>query len=211
MKISRRACLKGFGAAMVLGLFGAGLAWRQVGPPRLADLTGWTGFSSDDVSLLNEIADSIIPATDTPGAKAADVGVFIAAAVTDCYDPQYQAAFVAGLRAVELACLGRYGRGFQALTAAERTVLLSEIDGERKWRELWNRGERGLRILARPLVGWMPAPVQTPHYFTMMRDLAVLGYFTSLIGATQALRHSAIPGDYNGALAYRKGDRAWSM
>lgn len=211
MKISRRACLKGFGAAMVLGLLGTGLAWRQFGTPQLADLTGWTGFSSDDIALLNEIAESIIPSTDTPGAKAADVGAFIAVAVTDCYEPQYQAAFVAGLRAVELACLERYRRGFQDLTAAERTMLLSEIDGERKWCELWNRGERGLRILARPLIGSMPAPVQTPHYFTMMKDLAVLGYFTSQIGATQVLRHSAIPGDYNGALPYRKGDRAWSM
>ena len=211
MKISRRACLKGFGAAMLLGLFGAGLAWREFGTPRLADLTGWTGFSPDDVSLLNEIAESILPATDTPGAKAADVGAFIATAVTECYEPQHQAAFVAGLRAVESMCLERYGRGFQNLTPDERTLLLSEVDGERKWRELWNRSERGLRVLARPVVGVLPAAVQTPHFFTMMKDLTVMGYFTSQPGATQALRHSAIPGDYNGSLPYRKGDRAWSI
>lgn len=211
MKISRRACLKGFGAAMLIGLFGAGLAWRQFSIPRLADLTEWTGFSSDDVSLLNEIAESIIPATDTPGAKVAGVGTFIATAVTECYEPQHQAVFVAGLRDVESACLGRYGRGFQNLAPDERTLLLSEVDGERRWRELWNLGERGLRILARPIGGSLPAPAQTPHYFTMMKDLTVLGYFTSQLGATQALRHSAIPGGYNGSLPYRKGDRGWSM
>lgn len=211
MKISRRACLKGFAAAMVLGLIGTGLAWRRFGTPQLADITGWSGFSADDVSLLNEIAESIIPATDTPGAKTADVGAFMAVAVTECYEPQHQAAFVAGLRAVESACLAQYGRGFREITAAERTSLLSEIDGERTWRELWNRGERGLRIVARPLIGAMPEPVQTPHYFTMMKELAVLGYFTSQPGATQALRHNAIPGGYNGSLPYRKGDRAWSM
>lgn len=211
MVISRRAWLKGFGAAMVCGIIGTGLVWRKFGIPQLADLTGWNGFSSDDVSLLNEIAESIIPATDIPGAQAADVGAFMAEAVTECYEPQYQAAFVAGLRAVESACHGRYGRGFREVTASERTALLSEIDGERNWRELWNRGERGLRMVARPLIGSMPASVQTPHYFTMMKDLTVLGYFTSQLGATQALRHSAIPGDYDGALPYRKGDRAWSM
>jgi len=211
MVISRRAWLKGFGAAMVLGLVGTGLAWRQFGTPQLADLTGWNGFSTADVSLLNEIAELIIPTTDTPGAKAGDVGSFMAIAVTECYEPQHQSAFVAGLRAVESACLRRYGRGFQEVTASERTALLSEIDGERKWRELWNRGERGLRIVAKPLVGAMPSPVQTPHYFTMMTDLTMLGYFTSQPGATQALRHNPIPGDYNGSLPYRKGDRAWSM
>jgi hypothetical protein len=211
MAISRRTCLKGLGAAMVLGLVGTGLAWRRFGTPQLADLTGWKGFSADDVSLLNEIAESIIPATDTPGAKAVEVGAFMAVAVTECYEPRHQAAFVAGLRAVESSCLAQYGRGFREVTAAERTALLSEVDDERKWRELWNRGERGLRIVARPLVGAMPAPAQSPHYFTMMKELAVMGYFTSQPGATRALRHTAIPGDYNGSLPYRKGDRAWSM
>jgi Gluconate 2-dehydrogenase subunit 3 len=211
MVISRRAWLKGFGAAMVLGLVGTGLAWRQFGTPQLADLTGWNGFSADEVSLLNEIAETIIPATDSPGAKAADVGAFMAIAVTECYVPHYQAVFVAGLRAIESACLDRFGRNFLGITASERTALLSEIDGERKWRELWNRSERGLRIVAKPLIGAMPPQFQTPHYFTLMKELTMVGYFTSQLGATQALRHSAIPGDYNGSLPYRKGDRAWSM
>lgn len=211
MIINRRAWLKGFGAAVVLGLVGTGLAWRKFGTPQLADLTGWNGFSAADVSLLNEIAESIIPATDTPGAKATDVGAFITIAVTECYEPQYQSAFVAGLQAVESTCLEQYGRSFQEVSAAERTALLSEIDGERKWRELWNRSERGLRIIAKPLIGAMPTPAQTPHYLTMMKELAILGYFTSQPGATQALRHNAIPGNYNGSLPYHKGDRAWSM
>lgn len=210
MEISRRAWLKGFGAAIVLGAVGTGLAWRQFGTSPLADLSGWTGFSTNDTALLNEIADAIIPATDTPGAKAADVGSFMAIAVTECYMPHYQAAFVAGLRTIESACLDRYRRNFLEITASERTALLSEIDGERKWRELWNKGERGLRIVAKPLIGAMPPQLQTPHYFTMMKELTMLGYFTSEAGATQALRHNPIPGSYNGSLPYRKGDRAWS-
>jgi len=211
MEISRRAWLKGFGAVIVLGFVGTGLAWRRFGISQLADLTIWKGFSTDDISLLNEISESIIPTTDTPGARSVDVGTFMAVAVTECFEPQDQAAFVAGLQAVESACLDQFGRGFREITAAERTALLSKIDGERKWRELWNRGERGLLFVVKPLIGAMPEPVQTPHYFTMMKELAVRGYFTSQPGVTQALRHQAIPGDYNGSLPYRKGDRAWSM
>lgn len=211
MVISRRAWLKGFGAAMVVGLVGTGLVWRKFGALQLVDVTGWSGFSADDVALLNEIAETILPATDTPGAKAAEVGAFMATVVTECYVPHYQMAFIAGLRAIESACLSRFGRNFLGITASERTVLLSEIDGERKWRELWNRSERGVRIIARPLFGPMPPQYQTPHYFTLMKELTILGYFTSQPGATQALRHNPIPGEYNGSLPYRKGDRAWSM
>ena len=50
-------------------------------------------FNQDQVSLLNEIAETIIPATDTPGAKAAKVGHFMALMVKDCYSPKDQNIF----------------------------------------------------------------------------------------------------------------------
>lgn len=211
MQISRRAWLKGFSAALALGCLGGGLTWWRRGSLQDADLTVWMGFSPDDVALLNEIADLILPATDTPGAKAADVGAFMAIAVAECYEPRQQAVFLSGLRTVESLCHAQYDRGFREISASERVALLSEIDGDRKWRELWNKGMRGLNRLAKPLVGAVRGPVTTPHYFTMMKELAILGYFTSEAGATQALRHDQIPGHYNGALPYQKGDRAWSL
>jgi hypothetical protein len=48
------------------------------------------------------------------------------------------------------------------------------------------------------------------HYFGMMKQLTLLGYFTSEIGATQALRYIAIPGKYEGCVPYKKGDKAWA-
>ena len=48
------------------------------------------------------------------------------------------------------------------------------------------------------------------HYFTLMKQLTLLGYFTSEIGATQALRYVAVPGKYEGCIPYKKGDKAWA-
>ncbi len=51
------------------------------------------GFSEADVTLLDEVAETILPRTDTPGAKDAGVGAFMKVFVTDCYTPEEQAIF----------------------------------------------------------------------------------------------------------------------
>ena len=44
----------------------------------------------------------------------------------------------------------------------------------------------------------------------MIKQLTLWGYFSSEIGATQALRYVAIPGKYEGCIPYKKGDKAWA-
>jgi hypothetical protein len=48
------------------------------------------------------------------------------------------------------------------------------------------------------------------HYFSLMKQLTLLGYFTSEIGATQALRYVAVPGKYEGCIPIQKGNKAWA-
>ena len=49
------------------------------------------------------------------------------------------------------------------------------------------------------------------HYFRMMKDLTLLGYFTSEVGATKALRYIETPGHYDSCIPYKKGDKAWAV
>jgi hypothetical protein len=49
-----------------------------------------------------------------------------------------------------------------------------------------------------------------PHYFRMMKELALLGYFTSEIGYTKAMRYQETPGRYDPCAPYTKGDPAWA-
>ena len=44
----------------------------------------------------------------------------------------------------------------------------------------------------------------------MMKELALLGYFTSEIGATQALRYTETPGRYDPCIPYTPGEKAWA-
>ena len=48
------------------------------------------------------------------------------------------------------------------------------------------------------------------YYYTMMKQLTLLGYFNSKEGATQALRYLPVPGKYDGSYPYKKGDKAWA-
>jgi len=157
----------------------------------LAGKTSFLSLSADDLALLDEIGETIIPATDTPGAKAVQIGAFMQMMVADCYDDEHQAIFQAGLGRVEEAAQRRFGRPFRQGSAAERLQLLSEIDAEEKSQRSRN-------------------PAGAPaHYFRLMKQLTMLGYFSSEIGCTQALRYVEVPGAYRGSEPYRKGDRAW--
>jgi hypothetical protein len=49
------------------------------------------------------------------------------------------------------------------------------------------------------------------HYFRMMKELALLGYFTSEIGCKQAMRYVEAPGRFDACVPYMAGDPAWAQ
>jgi hypothetical protein len=70
-----------------------------------SDKQSKVGFSltADQIAFLDEIAETIIPTTDTPGAKAAKVGAFMNTMVTDCYEEKDQKIFTDGLGKIDEA------------------------------------------------------------------------------------------------------------
>ena len=148
-------------------------------------------FSKAQIKMMNEVADTIIPTTDTPGAKAAKVGQFMAVIVSDCYEPDDQKRFMAGLTTLDAECAKRYGKkSFVKLSPVQRTEFLTALDKERREFQKSKKKE------------------DKNHYFQTLKDLVLWGYFTSEIGATQALRFVEYPGKYT-TIDYKKGDRAW--
>jgi hypothetical protein len=167
-------------------------------------------FTQNNTDYLNEVADTILPTTSSPGAKAANVGPFMAVMVRDCYTPADQKIFIEGMTKLNDAATKKSGSKFMDLTAEQRTALLVDLDKEQKdysaqiGKELTadaekHKGEANYK-----------APEKPAHYFRMMKELTLLGYFTSEIGATKALRYIAIPGRYDGCIPYKKGDKAWA-
>jgi len=149
-------------------------------------------FSKRQIDFLNEIADTILPPTGSPGAKAANVGKFMSVMVFDCYGEKDQKIFLQGLKKIDELSEQRFYTSFVKASPVQRTELLTALDKEQKDYQ----DKKGKE--------------EPSHYFRMMKELCVLGYFNSKEGVTQALRYLPVPGKYDGSYPYHKGDKAWA-
>jgi hypothetical protein len=163
-------------------------------------------FTAADVALLDEIAETILPETSTPGAKAAKTGAFMALMVTDSYTARNRQVFRDGMRSLDDACRAAAGGApFMQATPAQRLALLETLDREQKTAMDERVGWRS-RAPAAPV----PAADDPPHYFRMMKELALLGYFTSEIGYKQAMRYVEAPGRFDPCVTLAPGDKSWA-
>ena len=112
-------------------------------------------FTAADVAFLDEVAETILPETGTPGAKAARTGSFMALMVTDAYTPRNQQLFRDGMRRLDEACQREHAVPFMQARPEQRLVLLQRLDAERQA---------------------PPPPSDAPvHYFRLIKELALLG------------------------------------
>lgn len=153
---------------------------------------GSATFTPEDIAFLDEVGETILPKTNTPGAKDAEVGKFMTVMVNDCYTEADQKVFHEGIKKLNDACTKAHGHDFMKATPEQRKELLTALDKEAKEYQKSKKSE------------------DPSHYFTMMKQLTLTGFFTSKPGATQALRYVAVPGKYEGCIPYNKGDKAWA-
>lgn len=144
-------------------------------------------FSATDENVLAEFADIIIPTTkSSAGAKAAGLGIFIPMIIRDCYPADMQVLFASGLKDMESKCITTFNKNFLSLTVEERHKIIGDLRDE------------------------TIASKQKKSFFTIARDLTLLGYFSSEIGCTQAREYLPIPGRYDGSAEYKPGQKAWA-
>jgi len=151
--------------------------------------TPGTTFSNNDVAFLDEVAETIIPKTTTAGAKEAEVGKFMTVMVNDCYGETDQKIFHDGMKKLDEACTKMHGHSFMKADPAHRKGLLISIDKEAK-EYMKNKKKE-----------------DPTHYFFMMKQLTLLGYFTSKPGLEQNFNYQQVPGKFDGAVPYKKGDK----
>lgn len=138
-------------------------------------------ITAAQTSLLAEVADIIIPTTDTPGAKEAGAHDFIIRALRDCYAIEEQEAFYAGLAKLDAdSHADNDGKGFVELDEAGKKSALEKTVKTNK------------------------------DFFKQLKQFVITGYFTSEIGATQALAYLPLPGQFIGNLPLKEGQKAWA-
>ena len=169
-------------------------------------------FTTNDIAFFDEVAETIFPKTSTPRAKEAKVGQFMTVMVNDCYTEENQKAFRDGQEAINAACKKMHGHDFMKASPEERKKLLVSLDPEIKDHQAKRReflkeqddlekkaqanGDTNFKRKTMP-----------DHYFTMMKQLTILGYFTSKEGRTGATNYQPLPGKYQGDIPYKKGDK----
>ena len=208
-RVTRRQAMQS-AAALLGGLALSGgdrLLAFSFGPGELeqAAASGAGDFTAADVALLDEIADTILPETSTPGAKAAKTGAFMALMVTAAYTPTDRGVFRDGMRRLDEACRAAHQSPFMQASAAQRLAVVEVLDREQQTAMAERANPPRFRAPAAE-----PPPEQPAHYFRMMKELTLLGYFTSEIGCTQAMRYVESPGRYDPDAPHAPGDRSWA-
>lgn len=146
--------------------------------------------------LLAALTEIIIPATDTPGARAARVDAFIDGLLADVFTAEERERFLAGLADVDVRARAAHGVVFMEATPERQVTLMTAMQEEGKTAPPRARGRRE-RSEPRPFFSWL-------------KELTVVGYYTSEIGASQELKYVHVAGRYDGDVPYRQVGRAYS-
>src|SRR5690606_8155329 len=146
MEIKRREALKSMVLMMGGAIVGSSAILTGCAPE---DRIEGLEFSERDIAFLDEIGETLIPATDTPGAKAVGIGAFMVMMVKDTYYKAEQEIFVDGLNSLRKEFKDQAGEDFVEAGPEERSNHLNQVFEKVK-------AEEGQR--------------EGPHYINMLKD-----------------------------------------
>ena len=129
-------------------------------------------LSRGQMDLLADMAETIIPATDSPGAKALNVHQFIQKMVTDCYEPKAQDSLRKGLDSLDGLAQKSFSKPFAEGDVSQRTALLTQLAQD---------------------------PAQK-EFYGLVKGLTIRGYMSSEYVMTNLTHYQFIPGHYHGCV-----------
>lgn len=195
--MNRREALKRTAMVMGTALSATTVAGIMNGCTANPELS-WTPvlFSPEQAQLITSLCETIIPKTETPGAADAGVPQFIENMVSNVYSEEDRTKFLTNLAAFDMASEEKNGGGFASLEAEKQTAFLDTYNTQMQ--EALRSGNR-------------MAPKPDMQCFRNMKELTVVGFFTSQPGATQVLQYKQIPVDYHGCISLEEaGGKTWA-
>jgi hypothetical protein len=151
-------------------------------------------LTKEQAAIVTQVSDIIIPKTDTPGASDVGVPSFIDRILKDVYSKEDQDRFTSGLQAFDEGAKTAHGEIFMDLDEADQQTYVKKLHDEAI------QAERNTD----------PAPKRP--FVLMMKELTMLGFFTSEVGATQVLQYDPVPGAYKGCIPLSEAGngRTWA-
>ncbi len=184
---------------------------------------GEASFSPENIAFLDEVGETILPTTAaSPGAKATQIGQFMKTFVNDCYEPEDQKIFKDGIGKINDESKKKFDKDFMQLSPQQKTDLLTQLDNAAKIENKQTQAYFDSMTMVQNEAQTMKQNFEgkdqhatkyranPTYYFALMKQLTLLGYFTSKLASNTALRYEAVPGRYDGDYPYKKGDKAWA-
>lgn len=149
----------------------------------------WTPtlFSSNQARIVTALADVILPADDTPAASELGVPEFIETMVNEVYSEAQKREFIEGL--------DRFSTDYRAEIQAEY------FDGNDTDKYDFTYHQNRLAV--------EEDPASNPFILTF-KELTLLGYFTTEVGASEVLRYEPVPGVYDGCIPLEDVGKTWA-
>jgi hypothetical protein len=138
---------------------------------------------------LAAACERILPETDTPGARAAGVPEFIERMLADWFDAAEREAFLAGLERLDALARERGAARFALADESIQDGILAQLEQE-------SLAARATAPDASLLLGYRLPTAAPRQFFTALKELVLVGYYTSEIGATRELHWNPVPGRF---------------
>ncbi len=135
---------------------------------------GLSLLSALETELLAELSETIIPVTDTPGAKELKVDAFIQKMVADCLDKKSQETFTKGLATVDSLAQQKFAKAFVGCDTNQRMNVLKEMETS--------------------------ADATTKDFYATVKGLTIQGYLTSEYVMTNLTHYEMVPSRYHGCV-----------
>lgn len=131
-------------------------------------------FGPREEGLLQLVVGTLIPVTDTPGAKELQVDQFVLLMVNDCHDAKDQATFYSGLRDMDAFVTQHFGQPFLSCDATTRVEAIKSLGGS------------------------PDASAKLKGFIQITKRRTIQGYLESEYVMTNVLPHKMIPDPYDG-------------
>lgn len=189
--LNRRTSIKSILALSIIGASSFPI-YKWIRVSRRFDFSKFISYKE----LIADLAETIIPETDTPGAKRAGVENYIINVVTNCITKTQQNNFLNGLQDVEEYAFKNFGRSFSKCNMAERISVLDYFAND--------------EIYSNEVLNKINNKIFGETFFLQLKQLTVEGYCQSEIGATQGLSYDYIPVYYEACIPLQLNQKSWA-
>ena len=179
----------------ILGLTGIGIVSFTGFKYFYGNLKSGRGQLQNHLNLISELVDVIIPKTETPGAKEAEVQNYIIDYMESCSSNKEYNNFFSGLNNLQEICLNKFNTNFEACTLEQKTEVLENLDSNNDPNSLMSKINSKLRGRS---------------FLNILKSLTIEGYCTSELGATKLLAYVPVPVNYIAITTIEPNQKAWA-